>query len=104
MQQGLELYEILYLLEPVLTEPELEKKKELYRDFLTARGSQVMVQNRGKRNLSYKIKGYDTAHYVQMVYVGNGGLVTNLSTEMRRDESILRTVTTKLDNLPEGLY
>ena len=57
MQKELELYEILYLVDPGFNETELEKKTEFYRDFLTSRGSQVMVQNRGKRGLSYKIKG-----------------------------------------------
>ena len=104
MQRGLELYEILYLLEPVLTETELEEKKDFYRDFLTNQGSQVMVQNRGKRSLSYKIKGYETANYVQMIYVGNKSLVNNLNTEMGRDEKILRSLTTKLPGLPEVLY
>jgi len=104
MQRGLELYEILYLLEPVLTETELEEKKDFYRDFLTNKGSQVMVQNRGKRSLSYKIKGYETANYVQMIYVGNKSLVNNLNTEMGRDEKILRSLTTKLPGLPEVLY
>ncbi len=104
MQRGLELYEILYLLEPVLTETELEGKKDFYRDFLTNQGSQVMVQNRGKRSLSYKIKGYETANYVQMIYVGNKSLVNNLNTEMGRDEKILRSLTTKLPGLPEVLY
>ena len=29
-----------------------------------------MVQNRGKRSLSYNIKGFESATYIQMTYVG----------------------------------
>ena len=55
-----------------------------------------MVQNRGKRALSYPIKGYDSANYIQMVYLGNGQIVKDLNKEIKRDESILRNLTTRL--------
>ena len=98
MEKRLGLYEVLYLLEPNLTENELENKKDFYQEFLLDRGSEVMVQNRGKRNLSYNIKGYETANYIQMLYVGNGALLKNLNVEMQRDTKILRVMTTKLKN------
>ena len=104
MQKELELYEILYLVDPGFNETELEKKTEFYRDFLTSRGSQVMVQNRGKRGLSYKIKGCETASYIQMIYVGNQKLRTSLDVALGRDVSILRHLTTKITELPEVLY
>ena len=78
------------------TEQEIKEKIDFYQGFLTDKGSQVMVQNRGKRTLSYPIKGFDTANYIQMVYLGNGQLVSALNKEIMRDESILRNITTKL--------
>ena len=54
MQKELELYEILYVVEPTFTEQETEEKIEYYQKFLTEKGSQVMVQNRGKRNFPAK--------------------------------------------------
>ena len=104
MYKELEYYEAIYLISPNLTEQEVSTKMEFYQNFLQNKGSQVTVQNRGKRSLSYKIKGYETANYVQMIYVGNKSLVNNLNTEMGRDEKILRSLTTKLPNLPEVLY
>ena len=44
MQKELELYEMLYLVDPSCTESELDSKTSFYCDFLTSRGSQVMVQ------------------------------------------------------------
>src|SRR6056297_1112113 len=103
MQKELELYEMLYLVDPGITESDLESKTSFYRDFLTNRGSQVMVQNRGKRSLSYKIRGCEPANYIQMIYVGNQKLRTILDTTIRRDSSVLRSLTTKIPKLPEVL-
>lgn len=96
MKKEIELYEIIYLLSPSFTQQEISSKMEYYQNFLTQQGSQVMVQNRGKRALSYPIKGFENANYIQMVYLGNGKLVTALNKEIKRDESILRNITTRL--------
>ena len=55
-----------------------------------------MVQNRGKRALSYPIKGFESANYIQMIYLGNGKIVNTLNQEIKRDEAILRNITTRL--------
>ena len=96
MKKEIELYEIIYLLDPSFTQQEISEKIDYYQTFLANKGSQVMVQNRGKRALSYPIKGFDTANYIQMVYLGNGKLVNILNKEIMRDETILRNLTTKL--------
>ena len=103
LKKELELYEILYLVKPNFTEHELENKVEFYRNFLLQKGSQVMVQIRGKRSLSYNIKGYETANYIQMIYVGNQSLIKSLETEIQRDESVLRHLTNRLSELPNIL-
>ena len=96
MKKEIELYEIIYLVNPSFTQQEITDKIDYYQTFLTQQGSQVMVQNRGKRSLSYPIKGFETANYIQMVYLGNGKLVTALNKEIKRDEAILRNITTRL--------
>ena len=96
MKTELELYEILYLINPNFTEQELEEKIEYYQNFLIASGRQVVVQNRGKRNLSYTIKGFDVANYIQMMYVGNEQLIKALNVQINRDETVLRHLTTKV--------
>jgi len=103
MQKDLELYEILYLVDPTFTEAELETKVDFYCDFLTQRGSQVMVQNRGKRSLSYSIKGFEAASYIQMTYVGNQKLIKNLDLAISRDASILRHLTTRVKGEPKKI-
>ena len=101
MKTELELYELVLLLKFTSTEVETNERIQRYKDFLTERGSQVMVKNQGKRSLAYPIKGFETATSVQFVYLGNGELIKLLNTELQRDEFILRSITTKLmdDNL-----
>jgi len=96
MKKEIELYEVIYLLNPSFTQQEISAKMEYYQNFLTQQGSQVMTQNRGKRSLSYSIKGFESANYIQMVYLGNGKIVNALNQEIKRDETILRNITTRL--------
>ena len=102
MQKELELYEILYLVQPSFTERDTAEKIDYYQEFLINKGSQVMIQNRGKRQLSYPIKGFLTANYIQMFYLGNGELVNSLNKEIQRDENVIRHITTKII-LPESI-
>jgi len=99
MKKEVDLYETIYLVNPRCTQSVLIEKMDYYQNFLAEQGSQVMVHNRGKRSLSYPIKGFDTANYIQMVFLGNGHLITSLHKAIMRDENILRNITTKL---PQG--
>jgi ribosomal protein S6 len=71
---------------------------DFYKDFITAKGSQVMVKNHGKKSLAYPIKGFETVISVQIVYLGNNNLIKQINTEIQRDELALRGLTTKLQN------
>ena len=96
MYKELEYYEANYLISPNLTEQEVSTKMEFYQNFLQNKGSQVTVQNRGKRSLSYPIKGFETANFIQMLYVGNGNLLKVLTKEILRDTRVLRHLITKM--------
>lgn len=96
MKKELELYELILLFKFTSTEAETVEKIQAYKDFLTEKGSQVMVKNQGKRSLAYPIKNVETATSVQFVYLGNGELNKQLGVEIQRDEYVLRATTTKL--------
>ena len=83
MKKEFELYEIIYLVKPNFTQQEVAAKSEYYQNFLTKQGSQVLAQNKGKRTLSYPIKGFESAHYIQMVYHGNKTLINSLRQESK---------------------
>lgn len=98
MTKEIEVYELMLLLTYRITESETLEKVDYYRDFLTAQGSQVMVKNHGTKPLAYPIKDFETATYIQIIYLGNGSLVNNLNKEIQRDSEVLRAVTTKVSS------
>jgi|TARA_B100000475_G_C14947876_1_gene294444 small subunit ribosomal protein S6 len=95
MSKELELYELVLLLK-LASEDEIAGKIDTYRDFFTEKGSQATIKNMGKRSLAYPIKGFETASFIQIVYLGNGELIKELNVELQRDEFVLRAITTKL--------
>ena len=97
-QRELELYEVLILFDPNLIEGEVANKIQFYQEFLVNKGSKVMVQNQGRRGLTYAIKKAESASFVQIVFLGNGKLVELFNSTIGRDESVLRNVVTKLSN------
>ena len=97
-QKELELYEVLILFDPNLIEIEVANKIQFYQEFLVNKGSKVMVQNQGRRGLTYAIKKAESASFVQIVFLGNGKLVELFNSTIGRDESVLRNVVTKLSN------
>ena len=103
MNKELELYELVLLMNFTSTEQEILERVDYYRDFLTGQGSQVMVKNHGKKQLAYSVKGFETATYIQIVYLGNRNLVTAINKEIKRDTTILRAITTKILNQDELL-
>ena len=98
MKTELNFYELVLFFKAVSTEQELKDQIEQYKKFLTEKGSQVMVKNNGKISLAYPIKGFDTARSVQLTYIGNGQIINQLNTMIQRDGSVLRAVTTKLQD------
>ena len=67
-QKELELYEVLILFDPNLIENEVANKIQFYQEFLVNKGSKVMVQNQGRRGLTYAIKKAESASFVQIVF------------------------------------
>ena len=96
IKKELKLYELVLLLKFTTAEEVTAERVNFYRDFIKEKGTQVMVKNHGKKSLAYPIKSFETATYVQIVYVGNDSLIRQINTEIKRDEFVLRSVTTKL--------
>ena len=97
-KKELELYELVLLLKFTTVEEDTCKKIDFYKDFITSKGSQVIVKIQGKKSLAYPIKGFEIATWVQIVYLGNGDLIKQINTEIQRDDFVLRGLTTKLLN------
>ena len=96
VKKELELYELVLFFKYTTLEEATRERIDFYTDIIKNRGTQVMVKNQGKKSLAYPIKGLDIATSVQIIYLGNDTLTKQLNTEIKRDESILRNLTTKL--------
>jgi ribosomal protein S6 len=105
MKNNLELYELILLLKSTSSSTQVSDRINFYRDFLSTRGSQVLVKNHGTRSLAYPIQGLETATNIQFVLLGNGDLLKQINTELQRDELVLRIMVNKLANtdVPEML-
>ena len=95
-QKELNLYEIIYLVKANYTDQELAAGIDSYKDFITGAGSQVLIENRGKRRLSYPINGAETATYIQMLFLANGPLLNQINKRLGSDEGVIRHMTTCL--------
>nr|YP_009294153.1 ribosomal protein S6 [Hildenbrandia rubra]AOM67395.1 ribosomal protein S6 [Hildenbrandia rubra] len=92
----LDPYETIYIIKPNITEKETTKTINTYRKFLQKNGAHnILVQNRGRRHLSYSIKNYYDGIYVQMNYDGNAYLMTLLEKFIRFDANIFRHINLK---------
>tara|TARA_B100000475_G_C14701600_1_gene189206 strand:- start:41 stop:364 length:324 start_codon:yes stop_codon:yes gene_type:complete len=96
IKKELGLYELVLFFKFTAVEDVTKERINFYKNFIAERGSQVMVKNYGKKSLAYPIKGFELATSIQIVYLGNDTLIKQLDTEIQRDESILRSLTTKL--------
>ena len=90
------LYELVLLMKFTTVDETTRERIDFYRDFITSKGSQIMVKNHGKKSLAYPIKGFDVATYVQIVYLGNDEIIKQVATELKRDDFVLRGLTSKL--------
>nr|YP_009314015.1 Ribosomal protein S6 [Izziella formosana]SCW22269.1 Ribosomal protein S6 [Izziella formosana] len=98
----LNTYEIVYILRPNTTEKvNLEIVSE-YKNLIKKNGGyDICVQHRGRRHLSYNIKQYYDAIYVQMTFKGNGQMIGMIEKSMKFNEYIIRYLTTRQDKVIE---
>ena len=92
----LKSYETVYILKPDVTESLNLSIVNYYKSLLKEKGaSNIIVQHRGRRHLSYNIRQYYDGIYVQMNYKANGKLVSFLEKSMRFNDNVVRYLTTK---------
>jgi len=91
-------YETVFILTPVLSDEDSKKKINDYVELLKAQGAEIVHQEAwGLKNLRYPIEKKTTGIYHVVEYKGTGKVVDTLEIGFRRDESVLRYMTIKLD-------
>jgi small subunit ribosomal protein S6 len=92
-------YETVFILNPVLSEDQAKDAVEKFVSVLTkAKASVINVEKWGLKKMAYPIKNKSTGFYNLIEFTTTSSdLINTLETEYRRDESVMRFLTTVLD-------
>ena len=91
-------YETTFILTPVLSEDDAKRAIGIFADMLKSQGAELIHQEHwGLKNLKYPIEKKTTGIYHLIEYRATGKAVDTLEIAFRRDESVLRYLTVKLD-------
>jgi small subunit ribosomal protein S6 len=91
-------YESVFILTPVLSDSQMKDAAKKFAQVLKDNGAKVTNEEQwGLRKLAYPIQNKNTGFYVYFEFEAEPTIINVLETEYRRDEKILRFLTTVLD-------
>jgi small subunit ribosomal protein S6 len=91
-------YETVFILTPVLSDVQMKDTVDKFVNLLKEEGADIVnVENWGLKKLAYPIQKKSTGFYVLVEFKALPTLLKKLEIEYRRDEKVLRFLTTVLD-------
>ncbi len=91
-------YETVFILTPVLSEAQMKDTVGKFKSVLADNGAEIInEENWGLRKLAYPIDHKTTGFYQLFEFRAAPELIAKLETEYRRDEAVMRFLTTALD-------
>ena len=91
-------YETVFILNPVLSEKQIEEAVQKYVSFIKSQKGKLSNQeNWGLKKLPYPIENKKSGFYHLFEFTAPKDSVSELEIEFRRDERIMRYLTVKLD-------
>jgi len=91
-------YETVFILNPVLSEDQMKDTVEKFVKVLKKGNAEILnVEQWGLKKLAYPIQHKSTGFYNLVEFAADPTLIDTLETEYRRDESVMRFLTTALD-------
>jgi small subunit ribosomal protein S6 len=91
-------YETVFILNPVLSEDQAKDAVDKFVKVLKKANADVInIEQWGLKKMAYPINKKSTGFYNLIEFKAEGPVVDTLETEYRRDESIMRFLTTVLD-------
>ena len=92
-------YETVFILNPVLSDDQAKDAVEKFKKVLTKGKAEVInVEQWGLKKMAYPIQKKSTGFYSLIEFATeNTDIINTLETEFRRDESVMRFLTTVLD-------
>ncbi len=91
-------YETVFILTPVLSETQMKDAVDKFTQILKDNKAEIVnEENWGLKKLAYPIMHKSTGFYNLVEYNADPKVVAALELEFRRDERVMRFLTTKLD-------
>ncbi len=91
-------YETVFILTPVLSEIQMKDTVDKFVNLLKEEGADVInVENWGLKKMAYTIEKKTTGFYVLVEFKANPTIIRKFELEFRRDEKVMRFLTTVLD-------
>lgn len=91
-------YETVFILTPVLSEVQMKDAVQKFKGILTDGGAKIINdEDWGLKKLAYPIQHKTTGFYHLFEFEAESSLIQKLETEYRRDETVMRFLTTVLD-------
>jgi len=91
-------YETVFILTPVLSEAQVEEAVNKYVDLIKEKNCEIVAkENWGLKKLAYPIQLKKNGFYTLIEFKGEGTVVADLELAFKRDERVIRYLTTKLD-------
>ena len=91
-------YETVFILTPVLSEQQAKDTVEKFSSLITAQGGEIVnLENMGLRQMAYPIQKKTNGYYVLVEFKSAPAFIKTLEIEYKRDERIMRFLTTALD-------
>ena len=91
-------YETVFILTPVLSEDQMKDTVSKFEKILKDLKAKIVnVENWGLRKLAYPIQHKSTGFYNLIEFDAEADVIDALEVEFRRDERVIRFLTTRLD-------
>ena len=91
-------YETVFILTPVLSDVQMKDTVDKFVNLLKEQGAEIVnVENWGLKKMAYAIQKKSTGFYVLIEFKAEPTLIKKFEVEIRRDEKILRFLTTVFD-------
>ncbi len=91
-------YETVFILTPVLSDVQVKEAVEKFQAILKEAGAKIsQSENWGLKKMAYPIQKKSTGFYSLFQFEGAGDVVEQLELAFRRDERVLRFLTTRMD-------
>ncbi|MGY8910093.1 MAG: 30S ribosomal protein S6 [Flavobacteriales bacterium] len=91
-------YETVFILNPVLSDTQIKETVQKFEDYLVSKGAEIISkEDWGLKKLAYPIQKKKSGFYHLIDYKVAGEEIAAFELEFRRDDSVMRYLSVRLD-------